>query len=71
MSKFILGTVQMGLDYGINNSIGKISVEESFKILLKAYLSGITTLDTAEVYGEAHQLIGDFHRSHPEFKFQI
>ena len=30
--KIILGTVQMGLDYGINNKNGKISFEESEKI---------------------------------------
>ena len=32
--KLILGTVQMGLDYGINNTLGKISLEESHQILL-------------------------------------
>jgi aryl-alcohol dehydrogenase-like predicted oxidoreductase len=71
MSKIILGTVQMGLDYGINNSIGKVSIEESNKIFLKALLSGITTLDTAELYGDAHQLIGAFHTNHTSQKFQI
>jgi aryl-alcohol dehydrogenase-like predicted oxidoreductase len=71
MNKIILGTVQMGLEYGINNRTGKISFEESQKILLKAYLSGITTLDTAEAYGDAHQVIGFFHRNQPGNKFQI
>ena len=71
MRKLILGTVQMGLDYGINNSFGKISNEESHKILLKAYSSGITTLDTAEAYGNAHQVIGVFHKDHPDNKFHI
>jgi aryl-alcohol dehydrogenase-like predicted oxidoreductase len=71
MSKIILGTVQMGLNYGINNNIGKISIEESHKILSKAYLSGIGTLDTAELYGDAHQVIGQFHRNQPDSKFKI
>jgi aryl-alcohol dehydrogenase-like predicted oxidoreductase len=71
MSKIILGTVQMGLDYGINNKFGKISIEESHKILSKAFSSGITTLDTAEVYGDAHQVIGAFLRNNPTRKFQI
>ena len=69
--KLILGTVQMGLDYGINNSYGKISTEESHQILFKAYSSGITTLDTAEAYGNAHQVIGFFHNNHPDYKFNI
>jgi aryl-alcohol dehydrogenase-like predicted oxidoreductase len=61
----------MGLKYGINNSIGKVSIEESHKILSKANLSGIDTLDTAEVYGDAHQVIGQFHRNQPGCKFKI
>lgn len=69
--KLILGTVQMGLDYGINNNSGKISFEESHQILLKAHFSGITTLDTAEVYGHAHQVIGAFHKNNPNHKFNI
>lgn len=71
LSKLILGTVQMGLDYGINNKLGKISVEESHQILLRAHVSGITTLDTAEAYGNAHKVIGEFHKSHPNHKFNI
>lgn len=71
MKKIILGTVQMGLDYGINNSYGKISIEESHQILLKAFLSGINTLDTAEAYGVAHQVIGKFHENNPHYKFQV
>jgi len=71
MTKIILGTVQMGLDYGINNKSGKISIEESYKILSKAFSSGITTLDTAELYGDAHQVIGAFLRNNPSRKFQI
>jgi aryl-alcohol dehydrogenase-like predicted oxidoreductase len=69
--KLILGTAQMGLDYGINNSVGKISVEESHKILFEAFSSGITILDTAEAYGNAHQVIGAYHKNFPAHKFQI
>jgi aryl-alcohol dehydrogenase-like predicted oxidoreductase len=69
--KLILGTVQMGLDYGINNKLGKISLEESHQILLRAHISGITTLDTAEAYGNAHKVIGEFHKSYPNRRFNI
>ncbi len=71
LSKLILGTVQMGLDYGINNKLGKISLEESHLILLRAHISGITSLDTAEAYGNAHKVIGEFHKSYPNHKFNI
>lgn len=71
MNKLILGTVQMGLDYGINNSSGKISLENSCMILSKAFELGIDTLDTAEAYGNAHQVIGNFHLSNPQIKFKV
>lgn len=71
MNKLILGTVQMGLDYGINNSSGKISLEDSFLILSKAFELGIDTLDTAEAYGNAHQVIGNFHLFNSEIKFKV
>ncbi len=61
----------MGLDYGINNKLGKISLEESHQILLKAHVTGITTLDTAEAYGNAHKVIGEFHKSFPNHRFNI
>ena len=71
MNKLILGTVQMGLDYGINNSSGKITLENSCMILSKAFELGIDTLDTAEAYGNAHQVIGNFHELHSEIKFKV
>lgn len=69
--KLILGTVQFGLDYGINNPAGKPSESEVEKILVRAYESGIRCLDTAEVYGTAHKIIGNFHRKYPDIRFDI
>ena len=70
-NKLILGTVQMGIPYGVNNSVGKISFENSCKIFAKAFDLGISTLDTAEAYGEAHRVIGEFHKANPMVKFDI
>lgn len=58
--KLILGTVQFGLDYGINNSAGKPSKEQVFKIFEEAAKAGVTILDTADAYGNASELIGEF-----------
>ncbi len=69
--KFILGTAQMGLNYGINNSAGKIPYKLAISILVKAYESGVDTLDTAEGYGDAHKIIGTFHKKYPNYKFKI
>ena len=61
-SKLILGTVQFGLDYGINNNTGKLSEDQVFELLERAYELGIRTLDTAEAYGNAHSIISNFHK---------
>ena len=70
-NKLILGTVQFGLKYGINNAIGKPKKDEVLNLLKVAYSSGIRVLDTAEAYGNAHQLIGDYHRNNENLKFKI
>ena len=70
-NKLILGTVQMGLNYGVNNSSGQVSLKDSFKILNYAFENGITTLDSAEAYGNAHEVIGKFHQENPNRKFKI
>lgn len=61
-SKFILGTVQFGLNYGINNINGKPSEDNVFETFNYAFNNGIKTLDTADAYGNAYELIGKFHR---------
>ena len=61
-SKLILGTVQFGLNYGINNTIGKLNEDQIFELFETAYDLGIRTLDTAEAYGNAHHIISNFHK---------
>lgn len=58
--KLILGTVQFGLNYGINNSTGKPAKAEIFDILNYASEHGINELDCARAYGDAQTIIGDF-----------
>lgn len=69
--KLILGTVQFGLPYGINNNYGKPENEEIFNILHEAFKNGIDELDTAEAYGTAHQAIGSFHKYNSEISFKV
>ena len=61
-SKLILGTVQFGLNYGINNTIGKLTEDKVFELLENAYDLGIKILDTAEAYGNTHSIISNFHK---------
>ena len=71
MCNIILGTVQFGLNYGINNTRGKISIQEVHRILDFAYYKGITTLDTASGYGDSEEIIGDYLVSNPDKKFEL
>jgi aryl-alcohol dehydrogenase-like predicted oxidoreductase len=64
LKKIILGTVQFGLNYGINNRIGKPTEETVFNILDLAYQKGISILDTADAYGDSINVIGSYHLSH-------
>ncbi len=58
--KMTLGTVALGLAYGISNAEGKPAKEKGFAILSTALSLGINTFDTARIYGDAEFLIGNF-----------
>lgn len=61
MSKLCLGTVQLGMKYGVNNALGRQPTEEeSFAVLRAAKEGGVEYLDTASAYGEAEALLGRF-----------
>ncbi len=60
ISKLVLGTAQFGLDYGINNQTGKPSRAESLAMIERAVAAGITTFDTAQAYGDAEEILGEF-----------
>jgi aryl-alcohol dehydrogenase-like predicted oxidoreductase len=61
-SKLILGTVQFGLEYGINNFIGIPTGNEIARIFRIANISGIEMLDTASIYGDSERRIGELSR---------
>lgn len=66
MSKIALGTVQFGMDYGINSISGQVLPAETKDILNYAYRQNIDLLDTAPAYGNSEQVLGKCN-SH-EFK---
>lgn len=63
-----LGTVQLGLNYGINNTDGKPSQETANAILDCAMEHGINTLDTAGAYGDSETVIGSWLKTVPAEK---
>jgi len=58
ISKLALGTVQFGLDYGINNPKGQVKISEIQTILAFANSVGLDTLDTAFLYGDSEENLG-------------
>ncbi len=60
ISELTLGTVQLGLAYGVNNDKGMPSFEESSAILNTALSSGIISFDTAQAYGESELVLKRF-----------
>jgi len=56
-SQLGLGTVQFGMDYGINNSEGQVTVESATAIVARAVRGGVTFIDTARAYGESEQTV--------------
>lgn len=60
VSQISLGTVQLGMNYGIANNAGRPSEEKSFEMLSTALSNGITAIDTARLYGESEDVLGRF-----------
>jgi aryl-alcohol dehydrogenase-like predicted oxidoreductase len=58
MGRIVLGTVQFGLQYGVN-SVGRPSEKIVQDILAEAYKGGIDILDTSSAYGNSEEIIGE------------
>ncbi len=53
-----LGTVQLGLDYGIANQDGQPTEATAVEIVRTALSHGVNWIDTARAYGEAESCVG-------------
>ena len=56
--KLAIGTVQFGIDYGINSVNGKVKPKEVKNILNYAHSQRIDLLDTAVSYGNSEKILG-------------
>lgn len=63
MADLCLGTVQFGMKYGINNTLGQPSLEDSFSMLDAAIESGVGVIDTARAYGQAEEILGKYFKA--------
>ena len=57
--KYCLGTVQFGLNYGIQNN-GKPTEQQVGELLKTAILNDIAVFDTAAAYGDSEEILGRF-----------
>lgn len=60
VSEMSLGTVQLGMNYGIANNAGQPKEEQSFDMLRAALANGVSSLDTARAYGNSEDVLGKF-----------
>ncbi|MBC7474842.1 MAG: aldo/keto reductase [Candidatus Sericytochromatia bacterium] len=58
INKIVIGSVQFGMDYGINNLSGKTSKEDVFIILDYVNKNGIKHIDTSYLYGDSEAVLG-------------
>jgi aryl-alcohol dehydrogenase-like predicted oxidoreductase len=57
-SKFVLGTAQLGMRYGLVNDSGQPSRTQALEIIREALHQGVTAFDTARNYGDAEAIVG-------------
>ena len=70
-NKLVLGTAQLGLDYGIANKSGKPEENKAFEIMKYALENGINYFDTAYSYGNSEIIIGKFLNFHKNYKNKV
>lgn len=59
--KFCLGTVQFGMQYGVNNALGRQPTDaETFAVLDTALSAGVRMFDTASAYGTSEDVLGRY-----------
>jgi spore coat polysaccharide biosynthesis protein SpsF len=57
-SELVLGTAQLGMEYGIVNRAGRPTRSLATRIARSAVAHGVTFIDTARAYGDAEEILG-------------
>jgi len=58
LSRYVLGTAQLGSDYGIANNEGMPDQEKANGIVKVAWEEGVRVFDTAQAYGKSELVLG-------------
>ena len=59
MTRLCIGTVQFGMDYGVQGGT-RPAVEDAVRMLDYATQNGVDAIDTAAAYGTAEDVVGEF-----------
>ncbi|WP_010268971.1 aldo/keto reductase [Paenibacillus senegalensis] len=66
VSPLTLGTVQLGMPYGVANKSGMPDEAAAFAILNEAIDGGVTSFDTAHAYGASEKVLGRYFHNKAE-----
>jgi spore coat polysaccharide biosynthesis protein SpsF len=58
-AELVVGSVQLGLDYGAANRTGKPARETALRLVKRAADAGVAAFDTARAYGDAEERLGE------------
>lgn len=58
-AELVIGSVQLGLAYGVANRSGKPARETALRLIRRAAEAGIAEFDTARAYGDAEERLGE------------
>ncbi|HEX3484616.1 MAG TPA: aldo/keto reductase [Micropepsaceae bacterium] len=58
-AELVMGSAQLGLDYGAANRNGKPAREVALRLVSRAIDGGITSFDTARAYGDAEERLAE------------
>lgn len=58
--RLVLGTAQLGLDYGVSNTRGKPVGNDAVRLLDTVWDAGVRWFDTAPAYGDSEEVLGSY-----------
>ena len=58
-NRLVLGTAQLGMNYGVANTHGQPNISTARSLVKEAWKNGVRYFDTAQAYGESEAVLGD------------
>jgi aryl-alcohol dehydrogenase-like predicted oxidoreductase len=71
LDQFVLGTAQLGMNYGRVNRTGQPSKRDAIAIVRRAVEAGIPAIDTARAYGSCESVIGEALQQAPRARVKV